>query len=308
MKILRDATEIASASGKVCIAIGFFDGVHLGHQQILRQTISDAADHEAASVVVTFENHPASIVAPERAPRLIQSPAQRLETIRALGADAMLLLPFDRDLSLQSGEEFIRGLVNGFGRVCSVCVGGGFSFGRNRTGNVDLLRRLGSELEFNVHGLSAVELNGKAVSSTRIRAALCEGAFDEANQLLGRPYELSGTVVKGEQLGRQLGFPTANLDTDGLVIPPNGVYAAHAKTRDSTHRAAVNIGVRPTVENATPTPRVEACLLDFNDDLYGETVGLTFHQKLRNEQRFDSLEELKKQIAEDLEAVRASYA
>ncbi len=307
MKILRDASELAPLSGRACVAIGFFDGVHLGHQQILRQTISDAAEHEAASVVVTFENHPAGIIAPERAPRLLQSTEQRLETIRALGADAMLLLRFDQRLSRQTGEAFVRTLTAGFGHVCSVCVGGGFTFGHKRSGNVDLLRRLGADLGFQVHGLSAVALDGETVSSTRIRAAVREGDFDAASQMLGRPYELSGTVVKGDQLGRRLGFPTANLDVAGLVIPPNGVYAAHAAAAGGVHRAAVNIGVRPSVATASPEPRVEACLLDFDDDLYGRTVNLTFHSRLRDEQKFDSLDALKEQIARDITATRQAF-
>jgi len=308
MKILRDASEFAAVSDKACVAIGFFDGVHLGHQQILRQTISDAAEHEAASVVVTFENHPASIVAPKRAPSLIQPTAQRLETLRSLGVDAMLLLRFDQELSRQDGEAFIRSLVADFGHVCSICVGGGFSFGRNRSGNVELLRKLGQNLGFHVHGLAAVALDGIGVSSTRIRAAISSGDFDAANHMMGRPYELSGTVVKGDQLGRQLGFPTANLDIAGLTIPPNGVYAAHAKVDGASHRAAVNIGVRPTVDAAENPPRVEACLLDFDGDLYGKTLKLTFHRKLRDEQRFDSLDALKEQIARDFAQVRQSFA
>lgn len=308
MKILRDASELASVSGKACVAIGFFDGVHLGHQQILKQTISDAAEHEAASVVVTFENHPASVIAPERAPRLIQSPEQRLGTIRSLGADAMLMLKFDAEFSRKTGAEFIRELANGFGDVCSICVGDGFSFGHQRSGNVDLLRKLGEEFDFTVHGLSAVALDGETVSSTRIRSAVSEGEFDAANQMLGRPYELSGAVIKGEQVGRKLGFPTANLDVAGLVIPPNGVYAAHAAFAGDSRRAAVNIGVRPTLGFSNLSPNVEACLLDFEGDLYGRTLELTFHRKLRDEKRFDSLESLKQQIALDRDAVRSSFA
>ncbi len=307
MKILRDASELAPVSDRACVAIGFFDGVHLGHQQILRQAISDAAEHEAASVVVTFENHPAGVVAPERAPRLIQSTEQRLESIRALGADAMLLLRFDRELSRRTGEDFVRRLVSGLGQVCSVCVGGGFTFGHKRSGNVDLLRSLGADLGFQVHGLAAVALDGETVSSTRIRAAVTRGEFDVAGQMLGRPYELSGAVIQGDQLGRQLGFPTANLDVDSLVIPPNGVYAAHASTERGVHRAAVNIGVRPSLETAAPAPRVEACLLDFDGDLYGRTVRLTFHARLREERKFDSLDALKEQIARDVEETRRAF-
>lgn len=304
MKVVHSATEIAP--GKVCLAIGVFDGVHLGHQQIIRQTINDARQHEATAVIVTFDKHPSAIVAPNHVPPLIYSIPQKVRTIEALGADALLEIPFDREFSQQTGETFIRSLARDLGKIQSICVGADFVFGHKRSGNVPLLRQLGSELHFQVHGLAAVALDGQTVSSTRIRDSIRAGDFDAASQMLGRAYSIAGTVVRGDQLGQKLGFPTANLDTTGMLLPPNGVYAAHARLGSQMHRAALNIGIRPTIQNPTPSPRVEVHLLDFTGDLYGQEMEITFADKLRDELKFPSVETLREQIQKDVAAARNS--
>ncbi|HZQ46610.1 MAG TPA: bifunctional riboflavin kinase/FMN adenylyltransferase, partial [Verrucomicrobiae bacterium] len=242
MRIIHAADELQPKGRKVCLAIGFFDGVHLGHQQILRQTISDARLHEAVALAVTFDRHPSTVVAPNHIPPLIYSLPQKQRVIASLGIDALLLIHFDRPFSGQSGETFIRGLARDLGQIQSLCVGNNFTFGHKRGGNVALLKTLGAELRFTVHGMAAVSLDGKVVSSTRIRETIKAGDLDSASQMLGRPYSLAGQVVRGDQLGQQLGFPTANLDVTGLVLPPNGVYAVHAQVKGRTHRAVVNIG------------------------------------------------------------------
>lgn len=300
MKLLHSATDLAAGTRKVCLAIGVFDGVHLGHQQIIRQTIADARQHEALALIVTFDKHPSTIVAPERVPPLIYSRPQKLRAIAALGAGALWEIPFDQPFSRQSGEEFIRTLIRQLGRVKSICVGADFVFGHQRSGNVALLQTLGAELEFQVHGMAQLALDGKTVSSTRIREAIATGNFDAATQMLGRAYALAGEVIRGDQLGQQLGFPTANLATPGLLLPPPGVYAAHAILGAQTHRCVLNIGCRPTVQSPTPAPRVEVHLLDFAGDLYGQELEVTFTARLRGEQRFASLEELKEQIGRDV--------
>mgnify|MGYP001224992696 CR=1 FL=1 len=305
MKILHDAREIQTTTGRVCCAIGMFDGVHLGHQQVIRQTVSDAHQLEAASLCVTFDQHPAKVTMPEHAPPLIQNLSQRLAAIEALGVEVALVLPFDEVMSQIPAEAFIQGLQVDLGRINSICVGAHFAFGHGRDGNLDLLQKLGQELNFIVHGLSSVSLDGETVSSTRIRTAIAEGQLDAAGQMLGREYSLAGEVVKGDQRGNELGFPTANLDITDLCTPPKGVYAAHAEVNGATHRAAVNIGLRPTVTGTEPTLHVEAHLLDFEGDLYGEKLFLTFVGKLRDEQAFDSLEALKAQIEKDI--VQARY-
>jgi riboflavin kinase / FMN adenylyltransferase len=300
MKIIHSAKELNAGARKVCLAIGFFDGVHLGHQQIIRQTIADAGQHDALTLVITFDRHPNTVVAPDRVPPLIYSLPQKLRTIASLGTDTLLLIHFDKAVSEQPGEAFIRGLSRDLGRIQSLCVGANFTFGHKRDGSVPLLKKLGEELNFTVHGIAAVSLDSQPVSSTRIREVIRSGDFDAASEMLGRRYALTGRVVHGDQIGHKLGFPTANLDTSSLLIPPNGVYAAHATVRGQTHRAVLNIGYRPTLNQPAEQLRVEVHLLDFDGLLHDEEMEVTFADKLRDEKKFASLDELKTQIARDI--------
>jgi len=238
MKIIHAANELKPAGRKVCLAIGFFDGVHLGHQQIIRQTIADAHQHDAIALVITFDRHPNVVVAPDHVPPLIYSLPQKLGAIESLGADTLLLIHFDEKFSGQTGENFIRSLACDLGKIQSLCVGADFVFGHKRSGNIALLKKLGGELGFTVHGLAAVSLDNQIVSSTRIREAIRSGNLDAASQMLGRPYAISGRVITGDGVGRKLGFPTANLDAGGLVLPPNGVYLGLAKIRKKSRQVA----------------------------------------------------------------------
>ena len=306
MRLVLAAADLQPAGRPVCLAIGFFDGVHLGHQQVIRQTVADARATGALSLVVTFDRHPNSVVAPDRVPPLLYSLSQKQRQIEALGADALLLIHFDREFSLQTGEQFIRHLVRDLGTVRSVCVGAAFTFGHKRGGNLSLLCRLGTDLQFRTHGVAAVSLAGSAISSTRIRDAVAAGDLTTAGLMLGRPYSLAGPVIAGDQLGRQLGFPTANIDPTGLVLPPNGVYAVRAALRGASLPAVLNIGYRPTLHRKEPELRVEAHLLDFQGDLYGQELELVFHAKLREEKRFSSLAELRDQITADVAAARSA--
>ena len=307
MQTFLSADEFRSDGRKVSLAIGMFDGVHLGHQQVIRQAVTDAAQHEGLAVAVTFDRHPSSIVAPDRVPPLLYAPSQKIRALAALGVDALLVIPFTREFAAQPGEVFIRTLAEKLRPLHSICVGSSFVFGHKRSGNVALLQQLGRELNFTVHGLAAVALDGQKVSSTRLRETIHAGEFCAAAQMLGREYALCGPVVAGDRLGRQIGFPTANLDAEGRLVPPPGVYAAHAFVAGRRHRAAVNIGVRPTLGNPAPHWRVEAHLLDFEGDLYGQEMELTFVKKLRDEIKFPNVEALRQQIARDLEAARASF-
>jgi riboflavin kinase/FMN adenylyltransferase len=307
MKLIRSAKNLGNDSRKVCLAIGVFDGVHLGHQQIIRQTINDARQHEAVALIVTFDKHPNAIVAPGHVPPLIYSPSQKNRAIEALGADALLEIPFDSEFSQQTGETFVRSLARDFGKIQSICVGADFVFGFKRSGDVPLLRRLGDELHFQVHGLAAVALDGQTVSSTRIRDTIRTGDFDAASQMLGRAYSIAGPVIRGDQLGHKLGFPTANLDTTGMLLPPHGVYAAHARVGDKTHRAVLNIGLRPTIQNSTPAQRIEVHLLDFAGEIYGQELEIEFVEKLRDEKKFPSVEALRAQIQQDVSDARAAF-
>src|SRR5882724_1128421 len=301
MKIIHAPQDLRPQGRKICLAIGFFDGVHLGHQQIVRQTIGNARQHEAISLVITFDRHPNAIVAPDRVPLLIYSLPQKLRAIEALGVETLLLIHFDKQFSQQTGEAFIRGLARDLGALQSICVGANFVFGHKRGGDVELLKKLGEELRFTVHGLAAVALDGKAVSSTRVRQAIQAGELDAASQMLGRAYSLAGNVVRGDGLGKQLGFPTANVDVKGLVLPPRGVYAVQAEADNRTWRAVLNIGIRPTLQNPNPQMQVEAHLLDFQGDLYDHQLEITFVEKLREEKKFGSLTDLRDQIARDIQ-------
>ena len=305
MQRVDAATKLATGGRKVCLAIGVFDGVHLGHQHIIRQTLADARQHDALGLVLTFDRHPSAIVAPDRVPPLIHSLPQKLRAIESLGVEGVLLVHFDPAFSQQTGEEFIRGLVRDLVRIQSICVGADFVFGCRRSGNVALLKTLGDELGFEVHGMAAVALDGQTVSSTRIREAISTGDLEAARQMLGRPYALCGRVVEGDRLGRQLGFPTANLEMDGRVLPPQGVYSAATTLDGQRYPVALNIGLRPTVTASQPALRIEAHLLDFDGSLYGQELEVEIGVKLRAERRFGSPAELREQIARDILQVRA---
>jgi riboflavin kinase/FMN adenylyltransferase len=304
MKVLSAASQLQPDPRKVCAAIGFFDGVHLGHQQVIRQTVEDARQHDGLAVVVTFDRHPGTVVAPDQAPPLIYTLPQKLRTIEALGVDALVLIEFTDGFSRIRGEDFARGLAGDLGRLHSLCVGSTCTFGYRRSGNVALLRRLGHELGFAVHGLAAVSLSGRSVSSTRIREAIQAGDLLLANQMLGRSYAVAGRVQRGDQLGQQLGFPTANLNITGLVLPPPGVFAAQARHQNRLHPAVMNIGIRPTLQRPQPTLQVEVHLLDYRGDLYGQELEVTVVARIRDEQRFPSLEALRAQIALDIQRAR----
>lgn len=302
LQVIRSAAEFPTGGRKVSLAIGTFDGVHLGHQQVIRQAVADAEQHEGVAIVVTFDRHPSAVVAPARVPQMIYSLPLKLRAVASLDADAALLVEFTEDFSKQPGEVFIRQLARDFAPVHSITVGSSFKFGHKRDGNVELLKELGAELKFEVHGIAAVSLDNEPVSSTRIRETIRAGALDRATQMLGRKYALAGEVVQGDCVGRKFGFPTANLDATGRVLPPHGVYAVHAYVRGKRFRAVLNIGVRPTIASPTPQPRVEAHLLDFNENIYGQEIELTFVQKLRDEQRFPSIDALREQIQRDIDS------
>jgi riboflavin kinase/FMN adenylyltransferase len=305
MQVIHTAKDCDAQGRKVCLAIGVFDGVHLGHQQIIRQTVADAHQPGGLSLVVTFAPHPSQIVAPDRVPPLIYSPWQKLRTIESLGVDTLLEIRFDQAFSEKSGPEFIQELAHDLGGIADICVGADFVFGRKRSGNVEVLKELGGQLGFKVHGLAAVALDGKVVSSTRIREAIRNGELDSAGQMLGRPYAIQGRIIPGDQLGRQLGFPTANMEIGGQLTPPNGVYAGVTTVDNKIWQVALNIGLRPTLGLAEPVLRVEAHLLDFAGDLYGQELEVEIVRKLRDEKKFGSPGELTEQIKQDVAAVRS---
>lgn len=305
MQLVRQPQDLRNSKRRVCLAIGVFDGVHLGHQEVIRRTCEDAARCEAHSLVVTFDRHPSAIVAPDRMPPMIQTSAQRLRALQSTGVEAVWLIPFDRQFSQKTGEVFVRELVREFPVLTSVSVGSDFVFGHRRSGNLALLRQMGSEMGFEANGLAPVVLDGEVVSSTRIRQAIAAGRMEQAGGMIGRPWALGGIVERGAQLGRKLGFPTANLDTSGMVLPPPGVYAVEATVDGKARLGVMNLGLRPTVDQEAAVLRAEVHLLDFDGDLYGRELEVRVVEKLRDEQKFAGVELLKEQIARDIGQARA---
>lgn len=307
MRLIEKASDLKPGGRRVCLAIGFFDGVHLGHQQVIRQAIIDAHQHDAISLVVTFDRHPRTVVAPERVPPMIYSLEQRLRAIEELQVDAVLAIPFTREFSHQSGEAFVQALHKDVGRIHTVSVGANFHFGFERSGDTALLKRLGEQSQFKVHSIAAISLNNHPISSTRIREAIALGRLEEASQMMGRPYSIASTVIKGAGIGRKLGFPTANLDIKGRALPPQGVYAVRVIHQAKHHQGVTNIGVRPTLENQAPRLHMETHLLDFHQDLYGQELEIEFVERLRDEERFQDKERLRTQIARDIKAARMVF-
>jgi riboflavin kinase/FMN adenylyltransferase len=235
---------------------------------------------------------------------LIYPLAKKLEVLDSIGIETACVIRFDKAFSQISGEQFVRDLARDLGKIQSVCVGADFMFGHRRSGNVKLLEELGGKLGFTVDAVAGVDFEGQPVSSTRIREAVRAGDFALAGKMLGRAYTLCGPVIEGQHLGRKLGFPTANIDVTGILVPPTGVYAADARVGAESRRAAVNIGYRPTVQSDDPQIHVEAHLLDFDRDVVRQNLELTFLKKLREERKFPSTEALRAQIAEDIMQTR----
>ena len=290
------------------MTVGNFDGVHLGHQAMLRDVVKRAGELGAPAVVVTFEPHPLKVLHPERAPRMIQTLRQREEAIEACGIDALVLVPFTRDFSLTPAEDFIRDLLVSRLAVREVHVGEHFMFGRERAGNMEVLRRIGDAAGFIVTGIADVADASAAISSTRIRNALFEGDVASANALLGRAYAMDGLIAKGDRMGRKIGFPTMNLQPDNELYPKDGVYftSVRIESFERTFPCVTNIGRRPTVYEDFATT-IESYILDFSSDVYGERVRLSFFDRLRDEQKFPSMLDLTAQIKRDVEATRVYF-
>ncbi len=305
MTALRSIPDLALLPGPLFLAIGVFDGVHLGHQAVLHRALDDARKAGGTAVAVTFDPHPVRVLRPEQAPRLLTSTPHKLQLIRGLGVAHILLIPFDHAFAATEPAAFIRALVAAAKPLREICVGFEWSFGKSRAGNLALLERLGAELGFAEVGVPAVEVNGEIVSSTLIRRAVEAGDLGRAARLLGREFTILGTVVEGDHIGKTLGFPTANLSAHNEQFPPDGVYAVEARRGAQTLPAAVNIGVRPTIKNASGERVFEVHLFDFDETIYGEDLEITFRAFLRSEQKFSSLDALRGQIANDIRQARA---
>ena len=302
---LSSIRDLAGVPGPVFLAVGVFDGVHLGHRAVIERALGDARTAGGSAVVVTFDPHPIRVLRPERAPRLLTSTPHKLRLIRALGVVHLLVVPFDPAFAATPPEDFIRQLTNAC-LLREICVGHQWSFGKARAGNLDLLNRLGPTLGFDAVGVPAVTIDGEVVSSTLIRHAVESGDLEKAARLLGREFTVLGTVIRGEQLGRTLGFPTANLAAHNEQFPPDGVYAVEVQRNGTRLRGVANIGVRPTVAAPDGQRLLEIHLFDFTGEIYGEDLEVTFCRFLRPEQKFASLDLLRAQIARDVQTARAN--
>jgi riboflavin kinase/FMN adenylyltransferase len=286
MKILRAIDELDSLPGPTHLAIGVFDGLHIGHQAVIGRALVSARQTGGNAVVVTFDPHPVRVLRPEKAPRLLTSTRHKVELIERMGVDAVLLLEFTQEFSKTPPEIFIEKLVQAANHLTQICVGQEWTFGANRSGSIRLLEELAPKLEFQVASVPPVLVGERVVSSTLIRFAVERGDFDSAAKYLGRAFTILGTVTAGRQLGRRLGFPTANLRAHNELFPPNGVYAAKAWFRGTEYGGVVNIGVRPTIEVETGERILELHLFDFEQQIYGEDVEVAFLGYLRSEQKF----------------------
>jgi len=300
MRTLRSISELAEIPGPVFLAIGVFDGVHRGHQAVIGSATQHAAEAGGTAVVVTFDPHPAKILRPNESPRLLTATQHKIALLRKLGVSHLLVLRFDREFASTPPAEFVRQLASAARPLREICVGAEWSFGKNRAGNLALLKKLGAKLGFNVVGVDPVMSDGKIISSTEIRKAVERGNFTAAARMLGRDYTILGTVEEGKHLGRSLGFPTANLSAHSEQFPPNGVYVAEGLLEGKKVRGVVNLGLRPTVADNAPARVLEFHLFDFDRDLYGEEIELRFLEYLRPEQKFDNLADLREQIARDV--------
>jgi riboflavin kinase / FMN adenylyltransferase len=304
MQVLRSISELSRLPGPLFLAIGVFDGVHLGHQAVISTSARHAREAGGTPVVVTFDPHPAKVLRPNDAPHLLTATQHKIALIRDLGVAHLLVLHFDQQFAATAPDEFVRQLVTNSRPLREICVGHEWSFGKGRAGNLALLKQLGTTYDFDVVGVQAVTVNGEAVSSTAIRRAVAGGDLIQATQMLGREYTILGTVKAGQKLGRKLGFPTANLSAHSEQFPPNGVYLAEARLGGNLYRGVANLGYRPTVSAGDPERLLELHLFDMNKDIYGEEIEVRFLRYLRPEQTFENVEALAAQISRDVAQAR----
>ena len=307
MKRLSTIAELEEVQGPLHLAMGVFDGVHLGHQAVIGTAVEGARGSGGVAGVLTLEPHPIQILAPGQAPRRILVSLEHKERLLAsLGVTVLLVLRFDETMARQSAEEFGEHLFS-VAALRQMVAGEDWKFGRERRGTMDLLRGLGEPHGVEVTAVPAVMLKGERISSTRLRQVLRDGNLQAASEMLGRSYTVMGTVVRGEQLGRKLGTPTANIMLGDEQLPPDGVYVVTATIGEGkeTHRGVANLGVRPTVNGERRL--LEVHLLDFEGDLYEAGVEVCFGLRLRSEKKFKDQEELREQIRRDLKEARELF-
>jgi riboflavin kinase/FMN adenylyltransferase len=306
--VIRTTLEAIEPAARV-VALGSFDGVHLGHQRVIGRAVEAAAERGARSAVVTFEPHPMRVLRPELAPRELSTPERRAVLVEQLAPDELVVIHFTRDFSMIDHERFAEAVLRERLGAELVIVGRNFRYGHRAQGSIDTLALSGSRLGFGTEPAPLVEVDGAPVSSSRIRDLLSDGAVSEAERLLGRRPWLDGVIVRGDGRGRELGFATANLEAaPHTAFPATGIYAGRAHLATGSRPAAISVGYNPTFTDDRDHLRVEAHLLDFDEDIYGEPMHLEFVRRLRGEERYGSVEALVEQVHRDIAAVRADPA
>ena len=300
---LFHGTDNAEIARPTVLTLGIFDGLHLGHQLIVRTVVARARAVGAVSTVVTFDPHPRAVLHTESAPPLLQTFDQKIEALGVLGVEQTIVVRFTPEFARVRAEEFLRDVVRERLQAREVYLGRGFAFGHEREGDIALLRRVSERLGFHADEVPEVRVRGRRISSSRVRVLLAEGRVNLARRMLGRPYGVEGRVVRGDERGRTLDFPTANLRPENRVIPRGGVYVTATLIEGRWRRSVTNVGTRPTIGRDAKAS-IETFVMDWRGDLYGDVVRVRFLHRLRDERKFGSLEELKRQIARD--AARAA--
>lgn len=296
---LFHGTDNAKIARPTVVTLGVFDGLHLGHQLIMQTVTERAHAVGAVPTAITFDPHPRAVLHPQDAPPLLQTFDQKIEAFSMLGLEQTIVIRFTREFAQVKAEDFLRDIVAERLQAKEVYLGRGFAFGRNREGNFALLKRVSKELGFRAEEVPEVQFRGQRISSSRIRKLLAEGRVNLARRMLGRPYGVEGRVVRGQERGRTLGFPTANLHPQNRVIPRNGIYVTATLIEGAWRRSITNVGTRPTFE-AQAEPSVETYVMNWAGDLYGDVLRVRFLYRLRDEKRFSAVEDLKRQIAYDV--------
>ena len=303
MDVIRGIENIPTNLRCAVVTIGNFDGIHLGHQLIIRRLVEEARRENCPAIVISFDPHPKMVLHPERRPfYLITSLEEKIRLLAGLDVDTFILIPFSLEYARTTAEEFVRGVLAERLHIRKIIIGHDYTFGRGKEGNEAFLSSFGRLLGFEVEVMNAVRVGETTVSSTRIREALLAGEVRLAASLLGRPYNLSGRVVSGNRRGVRLGFPTANISPDKELVPARGVYAVQVLLEGIRHKGALSIGINPTFSDERRS--IEVYILDFNEDIYGKTLDMLFIERLRDEIRFASPEKLIAQIDRDIARVR----